>query len=40
MMSDYKVELINDSMVDFNVIFHGPKESKYAFHYPKVPQLE
>ncbi|CAI7924610.1 unnamed protein product, partial [Closterium sp. NIES-54] len=29
MMSDYKVELINDSMIEFNVYFHGPKESPY-----------
>eukprot|EP00475_Leptophrys_vorax_P000410 TRINITY_DN10225_c0_g1_i1.p1 TRINITY_DN10225_c0_g1~~TRINITY_DN10225_c0_g1_i1.p1 ORF type:complete len:204 (-),score=27.37 TRINITY_DN10225_c0_g1_i1:394-930(-) len=29
MMSDYKVDLINDSMVEFNVQFHGPKDSPY-----------
>ncbi|KAK9757910.1 hypothetical protein RND81_01G194400 [Saponaria officinalis] len=29
MMSDYKVEMINDSMVDFYVEFHGPNESPY-----------
>ncbi|KAK9676360.1 hypothetical protein RND81_11G072100 [Saponaria officinalis] len=29
MMSDYKVEMINDSMVDIYVEFHGPNESPY-----------
>lgn len=28
MMSDYKVETINDSMQEFYVDFHGPKDSK------------
>ena len=28
MMSDYKVEMINDGMQEFYVDFHGPKESK------------
>jgi len=26
-MSDYNVETINDGLNDFNVEFHGPKES-------------
>eukprot|EP00244_Chara_vulgaris_P008836 TRINITY_DN3583_c0_g7_i1.p2 TRINITY_DN3583_c0_g7~~TRINITY_DN3583_c0_g7_i1.p2 ORF type:complete len:179 (-),score=33.73 TRINITY_DN3583_c0_g7_i1:333-869(-) len=29
MMSDYKVEMINDGMSEFFVEFHGPKESPY-----------
>ncbi|KAG7953058.1 hypothetical protein I3843_12G091400 [Carya illinoinensis] len=29
MMSDYKVETINDSMQEFYVDFHGPKDSPY-----------
>ncbi|KAL6544101.1 Ubiquitin-conjugating enzyme E2 4 [Orobanche gracilis] len=29
MMTDYKVETINDSMQEFNVEFHGPSESPY-----------
>uniref|UniRef100_A0A3N7HMB2 E2 ubiquitin-conjugating enzyme n=1 Tax=Populus trichocarpa TaxID=3694 RepID=A0A3N7HMB2_POPTR len=29
MMSDYNVETINDGLNDFNVEFHGPKESLY-----------
>ncbi|KAF3638952.1 Ubiquitin-conjugating enzyme E2 4 [Capsicum chinense] len=29
MMSDYKVEMINDGMQEFYVEFHGPKESPY-----------
>ncbi|KAG6635250.1 ubiquitin-conjugating enzyme E2-23 kDa-like isoform X2 [Carya illinoinensis] len=29
MMSDYTVETINDGLNDFNVEFHGPKESLY-----------
>ncbi|VFQ75656.1 unnamed protein product [Cuscuta campestris] len=29
MMSDYKVEMINDGMQEFFVHFHGPKESPY-----------
>jgi hypothetical protein len=28
MMSDYKVEMINDGMQDFYVDFHGPRDSK------------
>lgn len=27
MMSDYNVEMINDGLSEFNVEFHGPKES-------------
>lgn len=27
MMSDYNVEMINDGLNEFNVEFHGPKES-------------
>lgn len=27
MMSDYMVETINDGITEFNVEFHGPKES-------------
>ncbi|XP_019703585.1 ubiquitin-conjugating enzyme E2 4 isoform X4 [Elaeis guineensis] len=29
MMSDYIVETINDGLSEFNVEFHGPKESPY-----------
>ncbi|KAK4257099.1 hypothetical protein QN277_006732 [Acacia crassicarpa] len=29
MMSDYTVETINDGLSEFNVEFHGPKESLY-----------
>ncbi|KAK9147452.1 hypothetical protein Scep_006209 [Stephania cephalantha] len=29
MMSDYKVEMINDGMQEFYVDFHGPRESPY-----------
>ncbi|KAI5683495.1 hypothetical protein M9H77_04723 [Catharanthus roseus] len=29
MMSDYSVETINDGLNEFNVVFHGPKESPY-----------
>ncbi|CAN1300743.1 Ubiquitin-conjugating enzyme E2 5 [Linum perenne] len=29
MMSDYKVEMINDGMQEFFVEFHGPKDSPY-----------
>ena len=29
MMSDYKVETINDGMQEFFVEFHGPKDSKF-----------
>lgn len=28
MMSDYKVEMINDEMQEFYVHFHGPNDSK------------
>ncbi|KAJ8552051.1 hypothetical protein K7X08_028494 [Anisodus acutangulus] len=30
MMSDYTVETINDGITEFNVEFHGPKESLYV----------
>ncbi|XP_024524898.1 ubiquitin-conjugating enzyme E2 5 isoform X1 [Selaginella moellendorffii] len=29
MMSDYKVEMVNDGMNEFNVEFHGPRDSPY-----------
>ncbi|KAG7023143.1 Ubiquitin-conjugating enzyme E2 5 [Cucurbita argyrosperma subsp. argyrosperma] len=29
MMSDYNVEMINDGLNEFNVDFHGPKQSLY-----------
>ncbi|GAU19419.1 hypothetical protein TSUD_76630 [Trifolium subterraneum] len=29
MMTDYKVEIINDGMQEFFVEFHGPKDSPY-----------
>ena len=32
MMSDWNVELIDDSVSDFEVIFKGPKESKSISH--------
>lgn len=28
-MSDYEITLINDSMQEFYVRFHGPQESEY-----------
>ncbi|CAI6008030.1 unnamed protein product [Closterium sp. NIES-65] len=39
MMSDYKVELINDSMIEFNVYFHGPKENLINVFEVFLPQL-
>lgn len=33
MMSDYKVEMINDGMQEFYVHFHGPKDSKFPVSY-------
>lgn len=30
-MSDYSVETINDGLNEFNVEFHGPKESSVLF---------
>lgn len=32
MMSDYKVEMVNDGMSEFYVEFHGPRESTF-FHF-------
>ena len=29
MMSDHEVELVNDSMQEFHVNFHGPPDSPY-----------
>ncbi|CAN1846105.1 Ubiquitin-conjugating enzyme E2 5 [Linum perenne] len=37
MMSDYNVETINDGLNEFNVEFHGPKESKAL--YPLLPSI-
>ena len=51
MMSDYKVEMINDGMQEFYVHFHGPSESKssistypfafffFGFYFPGFPKL-
>lgn len=39
MMSDYKVEMINDGMQEFYVEFHGPKESKKLFFFWAVYDL-
>jgi ubiquitin-conjugating enzyme E2 H len=36
MMSDWNVELIDDSVSEFEVIFKGPKESPYEGGYWKV----
>jgi ABC-type spermidine/putrescine transport system permease subunit I len=30
MMSDYKVEMVNDGMNEFYVEFHGPRESMWS----------
>jgi hypothetical protein len=30
MMSDYKVEMVNDGMNEFYVEFHGPPESMFS----------
>lgn len=35
MMTDYKVDMINDGMQEFHVQFNGPKESNYFLN----PQL-
>lgn len=32
-MSDYVVETINDGINEFNVEFHGPKESNALIHF-------
>lgn len=34
MMSDYKVEMIDDGLSEFNVEFNGPKESIPHSHAP------
>lgn len=36
MMSDYKVEMINDGMHEFYVHFHGPTDSKSSSFFPKI----
>lgn len=30
LMSDYKVNLVEDNLQEFNVKFQGPKDSKYG----------
>ncbi|PON62907.1 Ubiquitin-fold modifier-conjugating enzyme [Parasponia andersonii] len=39
MMSDYKVEMINDGMQEFYVDFHGPKENLVNVFEVFLPQL-
>ncbi|KAJ8432444.1 hypothetical protein Cgig2_027741 [Carnegiea gigantea] len=39
MMSDYKVEMINDGMQEFYVIFHGPSENLVNVFEVFLPQL-
>lgn len=39
MMSDYKVELINDGMHEFNVEFHGPPNNLVNVFEVFLPQL-
>ena len=39
MMSDWNVELIDDSVSEFEVIFKGPKESKSAPYCPVFQSL-
>ena len=34
MMSDYKVEMINDGMQEFYLEFHGPKDSNNPLLFP------
>ncbi|EXC16031.1 Ubiquitin-conjugating enzyme E2 5 [Morus notabilis] len=36
MMSDYNVETINDGLNEFNVEFHGPKDSLYEGGFWKI----
>lgn len=33
MMSDYKVDTINDDLQMFYVTFHGPTDSNSLFHF-------
>ena len=36
-MSDYNVEMVNDDMTEFNVEFHGPRDSKqFSFIFSLV----
>lgn len=37
LMSDYEVNLVNDSMQEFFVRFYGPKESASTTSVPPVP---
>lgn len=39
MMSDYNVETVNDGLNEFNVEFHGPKESTVDILYNFVMSL-
>lgn len=38
-MSDFEVTLVDDSVREFHVMFHGPKESAYMFLLSYVPVL-
>ena len=33
-MSDFEVTLVDDSVREFHVLFHGPKESAHMFPLP------
>lgn len=36
MMSDWKVELVEDNISEFHVEFHGPKDSEFARDVPRL----
>lgn len=38
-MTDYKVELIEDNICEMNVHFHGPKDSTLFFYHNYPPTL-
>jgi hypothetical protein len=39
MMSDWKVELVNDNISEFNVLFKGPTDSASPPAYGALPEL-
>lgn len=39
LMSDYEVNLVNDSMQEFYVMFNGPEESELSLDLPDERRL-
>ncbi len=39
MMSDWKVDLVNDSVCEFTVLFKGPPDSEWVWARACIPSM-